>query len=200
MTRLSARSSAAKTPPLSQSPSLHDFPGTVAPDGLTNVLFVGHSDAVRLQIERICGQLGLAMSATAGPDETLAHLGEGRYPICVLEVGGGGDSTRIVQSIRSQHPRTMVIAVGDPNDREATSEAVRAGAFDVLSRPVQAGELAVLISNAREHLAFMTAQGEIPTGESAPHGVFGMSNVMRDVMRTVQRAAPSRCGVIICGE
>ncbi len=217
MTRLSTRSTARTPPPpqgdvsalpsVAPAPERPDRPDrttTVAPapdraDRANTLLFVGRSDAVRTQVERVCAQMGVAVSASE-PADTLAHLEEGHHPVCVLELGPNGESARIVQSIRSQHPRTMVIAVGDPNEPTATSDAVRAGVFDVVSRPIQPDELAVLISNAHEHLGFMVSQREMPATESAAYGVFGMSNAMRDVMRTVQRAAPSRCGVIICGE
>jgi len=173
---------------------------TLAPDGANTVLFAGHSDTVRLQVERLCGHIGFVMSAADGPAETLAALEEGHHPVCVLEIGGNGGGAPIVQAIRSQHPRTMIIAVADPDNPDATAEAVRAGVFDVLSRPVQAAEFAVLVANAHEHLAFVAAQRDVAALESAPYGVFGVSHAMRDVMHTVERAAPSRCGVIICGE
>jgi DNA-binding NtrC family response regulator len=140
------------------------------------------------------------MSAAEAPADTVAALEEGRHPVCVLEIGGAGGVAPIVQAIRSQYPRTMIIAIADPDDPEATAETLRAGVFDVLSRPVEAAEFAALVANAHEHLAFIATQNDVPAVESAPYGVFGVSNAMRDVMRTVQRAAPSRCGVMVCGE
>jgi len=171
-----------------------------APGAANEVLFVGSSEVVRAEVERVSSQMGLGVSAAADMTEAMTRLEERRHPVCVLELGGYGESTRIVQAIRSQHPGTMIIGVSDPTNSEATTEGLRAGLFDVVARPVQAPELASLISNAHEQWAFAATQRESQAVEVHSYGVFGTSPAMRDVMRLVERAAPSRCGVILCGE
>lgn len=91
------------------------------------------------------------------------------------------------------------LCVVDLRHRVDALRTVRAGVFDVLSRPVIAHELEAVIANAREQ-AGLAAQ--VPRDDTPPasFGIVGASPVMRTVMDLAQRAATARCGVLICGE
>ncbi len=173
---------------------------TIGSGPASAVLFVGSSEQVRAEVERVAAQMGLAVCAADGMSDALSRFEERRDAICVLELGPNGDSTRLVQAVRSQYPGTLIIGISDPAYPEAMTDALRAGLFDVAARPVQTAELAHLIANAREQWTFASSQRELQVLEVQSSGVFGTSAAMRDVLRLVERAAPSRCGVILCGE
>ena len=72
--------------------------------------------------------------------------------------------------------------------------------FDVLPRPPSARDLEALLANAREQAAARRSAQPRPTSDAPPYGIVGTSPAMRTVMDLVQRAAPGRCGMLICGE
>ncbi|MGE5361201.1 MAG: sigma-54-dependent transcriptional regulator [Bacteroidales bacterium] len=169
------------------------------PGAVSTVLFVGSSESIWSEVQRAAADIGL-MPAAAVASEALERVEHWRHVICVFELDGDGEAVRTLQAIRSVHPGTIAIGVGEAGNPEAAAAGMRAGLFDVVNRPVRQSEFAALLANARQQIGFIATQRELPPVEVHPYGLFGTSAAMRDVMRLVQRAAPSRCGVILCGE
>ncbi|MGE0451323.1 MAG: sigma-54-dependent transcriptional regulator [Vicinamibacterales bacterium] len=132
--------------------------------------------------------------------------------LCVIDLRQNGEALRTARALRAQHPRTLLIGVADPSRPSAAADAIRAGVFDVLPRPASARDLEALLSNAREQAALAATANGGPTSSlahasvsrtvrgGAPYGIVGSSPAMRAVMELVQRAAPGRCGILVCGE
>jgi len=119
--------------------------------------------------------------------------------LCIVDLRQNGEALRTVRAVRTQHPRAVVIGIADPDRPAASADAIRAGVFDVLPRPVSARDLDALIANAREQ-ASLAAVPQPRPGEAAAYGIIGSSPAMRLVMDLVQRAAAGRCGILISGE
>lgn len=126
-----------------------------------------------------------------------------REPIdlCLVDLRENGESLRVTRVVRGLYPRAMVIGVADPSRPATSADAMRAGVFDVLPRPLTARDLQALIANAREQNALAIAASSSPSRmEAASQGIIGTSSAMRSVLELVQRAAAGRCGILICGE
>jgi DNA-binding NtrC family response regulator len=164
-----------------------------------SVLCVASSSQDREELRTLLGHMGMPVSCATGIDEALATLAERRYPFCLLVLDGNGESVRVVRAIRNQHPSTVVIGIADPARPASLPDALRAGAFDILPRPLTARNVASLLANAAEQAALVSSSPESPPDPS-PFGIVGNSLAMRDVMDMVRRAAPSKCGVLVCGE
>lgn len=148
-------------------------------------------------LEAIVRGLGYRLWLADGPgDLTSLTL---RLGLCVVDLRLQRDALQTVRVVRARQPHAVLIGIADPQRPGTTVEAVRAGVFDVLSRPVAAHELEAVIGNAREQ-AGLTAQVPRDDTPAASFGIVGASPVMRTVMDLAQRAATARCGVLICGE
>ncbi len=105
--------------------------------------------------------------------------------------------------IKKRWPDTEVIMLTAMATMEMAVEAGRLGAFTFLSKPFETEKLLADVRNAyeskqkiQENVALRSAL-EIMSGNSSP--VFN-SSTMKDVVRTVERIAPSDVTVLICGE
>ncbi|MCO5051148.1 MAG: sigma-54 dependent transcriptional regulator [Verrucomicrobiae bacterium] len=105
--------------------------------------------------------------------------------------------------IKKRWPDTEVIMLTGMATMEMAVEAGRLGAFTFLSKPFETEKLLADVRNAyeskqkiQENVALRSAL-EIMSGNSSP--VFN-SSAMKDVVRTVERIAPSDVTVLICGE
>lgn len=105
--------------------------------------------------------------------------------------------------IKKRWPDTEVIMLTGMATMEMAVEAGRLGAFTFLSKPFETEKLLADVRNAyeskqkiQENVALRSAL-EIMSGNSSP--VFN-SSAMKDVVRTVERIAPSDATVLICGE
>jgi DNA-binding NtrC family response regulator len=147
-----------------------------------------------------------ALLRTVGYEPLLVHSTEAMngvkapVSVCLIDLRQNGDAIRMARAIRSKQPHTVVIGIADPLRPSAAAEAIRAGVFDVLPRPPSSRDLEALLANAREQASLAASPQHTRPAEQMPFGVIGASPAMRAVMDLVQRAAPGRCGMLICGE
>ncbi len=133
------------------------------------------------------------------PSADVAPAVPGPVALCILDLRQNGEALRTARVVRGQHPDAMLIGIADPDRPAFSADAIRAGVFDVLPRPVSARDLEALIANAREQ-ASLAGIPHTRAIDSASYGIVGTSPAMRLVMDLVQRAAAGRCGILICGE
>src|SRR5262249_20694471 len=120
--------------------------------------------------------------------------------IWLLDLRSNGEAVRTTRAVRAQNPQAIIIGIADPDRPGASTEAVRAGVFDVLPRPPSARDLEALIANAQEQAALAASPSASTPKEPFTFGIVGHSPVMRQVLELVRRAASGRCGIMICGE
>jgi len=115
----------------------------------------------------------------------------------------GMDGIDLVKKIRSADEPAAVIVMTAFGAVETAVTAMRAGAADYLMKPINFGELLVVIDRVleTEHLRRETRQLRARVGERvAPDNIVGMSPSMHHVFEIVDQVAPSRATVLITGE
>src|SRR5450432_176157 len=115
----------------------------------------------------------------------------------------GMDGIDLVKKIRSADEPAAVIVMTAFGAVETAVNAMRAGAADYLMKPINFGELLVVIDRVleTEHLRRETRQLRARVGERvAPDNIVGMSPPMQHVFEIVDQVAPSRATVLITGE
>ncbi len=115
----------------------------------------------------------------------------------ILPGQSGMDLLRIVREKRPELPVIMMTAYGSI---EMAVEAMKQGAYDYLTKPVDYHEMCLLIDRAlRERDLVPSEQPEIDR-ESEFGGMVGAAPEMQDVFDTIHRVANSRATVLIVGE
>lgn len=118
----------------------------------------------------------------------------------------GESGLALVQHLRTTAPDTVVLVLTAFGDATAAGEAIRAGAYDFISKPYELGTLRLLLNRAIERRRQVS---ERRVEESPRHGALppatketlvGHSPAIIEVMKTVARVAPSQATVLILGE
>lgn len=126
------------------------------------------------------------------------HLSRRRYALMLTDMrlpdGEGLELLRWLEGQPDRHEKSIVItAYGSAGNAVA---ALKAGAFDYLSKPV---DLAALRRTVHAAIAAAHAEVRMPTS-SALQRMVGESDVMRALKQTLQRVARSMAPVLIHGE
>jgi DNA-binding NtrC family response regulator len=120
-----------------------------------------------------------------------------------------GDGLALLPQLKKRWPDTLVIVLtGAPTDNEAVSwavEAIKRGAFNFLRKNVQfdGEKLLADVQNAveyrRQNEEASTLRRALETMSGTPSPIF-QSSAMRDVVRKIDRIAPSDVTLLITGE
>ena len=117
---------------------------------------------------------------------------------------GAIEGFRCLEAIMQQAPKTKVIMLTGNEERESALRAIRTGAYDYYSKPINLDELKVILSrafnlfdleeeNQQLHTALSDGGGEL-------QGIFGQCPKMLEVFNTVNKVSSSDIPVLILGE
>jgi DNA-binding NtrC family response regulator len=176
----------------------------------TSVLLVDDDEAACRLLAEVLERDGYRVAAALSVDEALAKLErEGPFDAVLTDLRmperSGLDLLRIV---REREPDALVLVLTAFGDAAAAGEAIRAGAYDFVSKPYDIGALRETLARALGRRRLATASRELRGGAStrragaAQEGsaLVGHSPGIIEVMKTVARAAPTQATVMLLGE
>ncbi|HEV8355620.1 MAG TPA: sigma-54 dependent transcriptional regulator [Gemmatimonadales bacterium] len=174
---------------------------TAAPGRL--LLVDDDEEACRL-LGEVLAREGYGVVRALSVEEALAALGgQGPFDAVLTDLRMPGSSgLDLLRAVRSRDPRALVFVLTAFGDATAAGEAIRAGAYDFISKPYDLPTLRRAIAQAleRRHLAPPPAPpAATGPGAGAPV-IVGHSPAIIEVMKTVARVAPSQATVLITGE
>ena len=164
------------------------------------ILLLAPDAAERSELAALLEQLGHEVTARAPgllPPGTIE-----RFDALVIDLAAGEDALRVLRRQAKQPARIPIVCIDDRRRPNASSQALRLGAIDIIRRPPQPDALAAALGNAREFSALAQPAAPRPAApvDVAPSGFFGPSPIMRSVVQLARRIGPSRCPVLVVGE
>jgi DNA-binding NtrC family response regulator len=144
------------------------------------------------------------VAAAAGVKEALAQLAARPFDLALVDIRlADGDGFEILAHCRANHPHLSVVLITGYATVETGIEALRAGAFDLLTKPLIDQELLMAIERALsqrkviEENRTLKAQLDLRFGLE---NIVGHDHRMQKVFEMVDRIADTRATVLITGE
>ena len=150
------------------------------------------------------GRMGLRCDTASSLHDARALLRHNAYALCLTDMrladGSGLDLVREISQLYPQTPVAMITAFGN---QEAAVGALKAGAFDFVSKPVDLSVLRGLVQHALK-LGLESAAGGAARPADAPGPaatrLLGSSMAMAELRTTLSKVARSQAPVYIAGE
>lgn len=164
------------------------------------VLVADENSIVRMQLSKFLIDLGHQVRATSSPTTVLRWIEREEADLAILEAAGDGWFD-LVREIRNARPELPVLLTSGRATLGMTVQSVRAGAVELLSKPLQARALAAAIDRAfpcPRDLDAARAQARAIRDERLP--MIGGSEPIQKVYRTLARLADSALPLLIWGE
>jgi len=134
----------------------------------------------------------------------LQDAGEAAFDLVVTDLRlPGEDGLGVLDAALARDPRTTVIVMTAYGSVETAVDAMRAGAFDFLEKPVDLDQLEVRVRRAASHRALLEEVGSLRAeraGQHAAQEIIGAKGSLRDVTELALRVAPTRSTVLVTGE
>ena len=174
------------------------------PERRGSILIVDDEFSVRDSLANWFRKDGLRVAVAAGAAEALRHLQDSEFDIVLLDVRmPGTDGLELLPQIRAIDPHLAVIMITAYAAVDTAVQALKLGAFDYVTKPIDPDELSHLIEQALEKRRLRTENVELraKVAELAPAGqIVGESAEMRKVLDLVQLVAQTSATVLIRGE
>jgi DNA-binding NtrC family response regulator len=174
------------------------------PERPISVLVVDDEPALRevlsLRIEDWGYDVATAADLSAAEEALEERLPDLVVSDVVLPGGSGLDLLKRMKSFDAALPVILVTAHGNV---DAAVEAMKAGATDFLTKPIDYGALRTLLEEIAEDLRRRERTGEILgrlRARARPGGLVGESRAMRKLYRMIELLASSDASAIIAGE
>jgi len=168
------------------------------------ILIVEDDSAARVGLQQLIRGWGFDVETAADGEQALTQI-EAFHPAIVLTDlvmprMGGLDLLRKIQD--TGDPITTVILTAQ-GTVETAVEAIKHGAYDYLTKPVDLQRLKILLSKIIERNATLR-EVRVLRRQLREHGTFGamvgQSAEMRKIYQVIEHAAPTSASVLISGE
>jgi two-component system response regulator PilR (NtrC family) len=158
----------------------------------TQVLVVDDEPDIRELLELTLLKMGLAVTSVPSIAEAKERLKDERFDLCLTDMrlpdGEGLELVRHISGLRADVPVAVITAYGSAENAVA---ALKAGAFDYVSKPVGLEQLRALVRSALSLPGSPPPQGERLRGESAP---------LVQVRELIGKLARTQAPVYVSGE
>lgn len=169
-----------------------------------HILIIDDEKNYLLVLQTLLEDEGYAVTAINDPETALAFLRESEVDVVVTDMKMPKVSGReVLRRVKKEWPYVPVLIMTAFGSIESAVDLMKYGAFDYITKPFSNDELLLSIHNAvelsRAHRQYRLLQ-EAMEDKYGIHKIVGRSKAIRDVLRMVERAAPSRSTVLITGE
>ena len=161
-----------------------------------SVLIVDDEPDIRELLDITLSRMGLVTHSAATLQEARAIVGQVNPDLCLTDMRlPDGNGIDLVEYIQQEFPHIPVAMITAHGSVEAAISALKAGAFDFVSKPIELENLRNLVSSA------LQMQGDTSLAESAMHeGLIGSSPSITTLRQKISKLARSQAPVHIEGE
>ncbi|GHH49578.1 sigma-54-dependent transcriptional regulator [[Pseudomonas] boreopolis] len=165
-----------------------------------SALVVDDERDIRELLVLTLGRMGLRVSTAANLAEARELLGSNRFDLCITDMRlPDGNGIELVTEIARHHPHTPVAMITAFGSMDLAVEALKAGAFDFVSKPVDIHVLRRMVKHALELNNSERPAPPPPPPEQASR-LLGDSPAMSALRATIAKVARSQAPVYILGE
>lgn len=169
------------------------------------ILVVDDERDMRWSLKQILEAEKYEVLEAASGEEALEALESGEPDVVLLDkiMPGRLDGMATLKRMREMAPALQIIIVTACGDIKAAVKAVRAGAYDYLTKPFNEDELLITIHRAlqnRELLSEVQTLRERLENRESLESIMGHSPAIREIHRAIEKVAGTNFTVLIQGE
>ncbi len=178
------------------------------PAAMPRALIVDDEPDILTLLAISLGRMGIETRPAASVQEALSALGQERFDFCLTDLRlPDGDGLMLVRHIQQQQqPGLPVAVITAHGDMQSAIDALKAGAFDFVNKPLDLERLRAMVETALR-LPPLPADTTPPAPpvEGSPTGeggdrLIGEAPVMRQLRAQIAKVARSQAPVFIQGE
>jgi DNA-binding NtrC family response regulator len=167
------------------------------------LLIVDDDDDLRQLLAGRFGRVGWQVTQARTGEDALARSANTRFDVAILDLHlPGMTGIDLLARIKEQQPEIEVLMLTAHSSIETAVQAMRAGAYDYLTKPFQMADLEVHVQKAYEKVQLFRREQQWVrqlSYESPRYRLVGTSVAIRKVLGLLERVAPTDATVLVRG-
>jgi two-component system, NtrC family, response regulator HydG len=168
------------------------------------LLIVDDELSVRDSLAKWFREEGYEIGTAENANDALTRLAEQRWDLALVDIKmHGTDGIELQRRMHEVDPDLLVIIMTGYASVETAVTALKNGAYDYVTKPLDPDEIAHLVKNALAHKR--TAQENVLLRETVaevarPGELIGQSTAMRKIFDAIETVGPTDATVLVTGE
>jgi len=177
----------------------------MSPDSDVNILVVEDDLETRELLREVLSEEGYDVMTSGSGEEALEVGKQELFDVIIsdMKLGPELSGLDVLRAYKSIQPESQVILITAFGTMETAIEAVKAGAFDYLSKPFKVDEVLLQVGRALETRSLIRENRNLKRQLGSQAGLsslVGSSPRMVEIYKKIAMLADSRATVLICGE
>jgi two-component system, NtrC family, response regulator AtoC len=171
---------------------------------MKRILIVDDEESIRVSLEALLARHGYRVSTASDADGALAVLADEDVDVVFADVRmPGTDGIELTREIRRREIPTTVIVISAYGSVDDAIEAMKAGAYDYITKPFKTDEVILALAKAEERESLRRENARLKSEMVERHdrgGIVARSPAMDRVFELISKVAEVRSTVLITGE
>jgi DNA-binding NtrC family response regulator len=168
------------------------------------ILVVDDDESMRELLRSDLQRHGLTITLSETAEEALEQVSEHGFDVVLTDLNlPGMTGIDLCVRITAQRPDIPVVVLTGFGSMDTAIAAIRAGAYDFVTKPIDSDLLVIVLERALKHRA-LQEQVKILEQSAEPSllsdDLIGQSPPMRELNRQMGRVAETDASVLVCGE
>jgi DNA-binding NtrC family response regulator len=168
------------------------------------IMLVDNEEGLCRMMEAVLSDNGYAVTAYTRSFEAAEAFQAGQFDLLVTDIKMPGmDGLELLQKVKQKDASIPVIMVTAYATVEMSIQALRKGAYDMLTKPFEPEELLYRVKNALQHTRLIEENRELReelVGRFQFDNIIGASSSLKEVLEKVEKLAVRDTSVLITGE
>ncbi len=168
------------------------------------ILLIDNEEGLCRMMEAVLRDNGFAVKAHTRSFEAVEEFRAGEWDLVVTDIKMPGmDGLEVLQKVKGKDPTIPVIMITAYATVEMSIQALRKGAYDMLTKPFEPEELLYRVKNALSHTRLLEENKELReelVGKFHFDNIIGASEALKKVLERVEKVAVRDTSVLITGE
>lgn len=168
------------------------------------ILIVDDDSGHRGMLTTLLADWGYRLEGAADGETAVAMCRERAFDLILMDVRMAGISgIEALKEIKAYNPAIPILIMTAYSNVETAVEAIKSGAYDYLTKPLDFDDLRLTLDRALDHASLRDENKALRQTLSAsfdPGGIIGQSPPMHRLLEMLATIAPSEATVMITGE
>jgi nitrogen regulation protein NR(I) len=167
---------------------------------MDKILVVDDEPGICHSFRKILGRYDYDVITASSGEEAIALAGKELPDLVIMDINMPGmDGLETLQKLKSIHPSLTAIIMTAFSTSEKAITAMKFGAYDYITKPVDNNQLVSLVEKAiaaGKMSLPVSFEGELEEGDT----IIGRSSAMLEIFKKIGQVAESNVTVLLCGE